>query len=104
MSDFYKVICDDVEFIPQKSYSIKELEKEYEKQSKYILDKMNEKYSGTAISDETKLQRRQEIMYLKRRLLDPISERIAQLAQFEINPAMIRISVSRFTNLRDINL
>ena len=91
--DFSKVICDNIKFIPQKSQSIKDLEKEYEKQSKYILDKINEKYSNSIISDRIKLQRQQELMDLKRRFLDPISERITQLAKVEVNTAMIQISV-----------
>lgn len=91
--DFSKVTCDNIKFIPQKSQPIKDLEKEYEKQSKYILDKINEKYSGSIMSDRIKLQRQQELMGLKRMFLDPISERITQLAKVEINTAMIQISV-----------
>ena len=91
--DFSKVICDNIKFIPQKSQAVKDLEKEYEKQSKYILDKINEKYYNSIMSDRIKLQRQQELMGLKRRFLDPISERITQLAKVEVNTAMIQISV-----------
>lgn len=92
--DFSKVTYDNIKFIPQKSQAVKDLEKEYEKQCKYIQDKINEKYCGTIDSDGIKLQRQQELMGLKRRFLDPISERITQLAKVEVNTAMIQISVS----------
>lgn len=91
--DFSRVTYDEIKFIPQKSQSIKDLEKEYEKQSKYILDKINEKYSGSIMSDRIKLQRQQELMGLKRMFLDPISEKITELAKVEVNTAMIQISV-----------
>lgn len=81
MFGFSKVTCDDIKFIPLESQSIKDLEKEYEKQSKYILDKINEKYSISIEPDRINLQRQQEFMDLKRRFLDPISERITQLAK-----------------------
>jgi len=92
--DFSKVTCDNIKFIPQKSQAVKDLEKEYEKQCKYIHDKINEKYYGTIDSDETKLQIKRELMDLKRRFLDPISEKITELALLEANPPMIQISVS----------
>ncbi|MBQ8680853.1 MAG: hypothetical protein IJ688_00840 [Treponema sp.] len=91
--DFSKVTCDNIKFIPQKSQAIKDLEKEYEKQSKYILDKINEKYYGSIMSDRIKLQRRQELMGLKRMFLDPISKKITELSLLEANPPMIQISV-----------
>lgn len=46
------------------------------------------------MSDRIKLQRRQELMELKRMFLDPISEKITELALLEANPPMIQISVS----------
>ena len=46
------------------------------------------------MSDRIKLQRRQELMGLKRMFLDPISEKITELAKVEVNTAMIQISVS----------
>lgn len=92
--DFSKVTCDNIRFIPQKSQAVKDLEKEYEKQCKYIQDKINEKYCGTIDSDGIKLQRRQEFMDLKRRFLDPISEKITELSLLEVNPPMIQVSAS----------
>ena len=92
--DFSKVTCDNIKFIPQKSQAVKDLEKEYEKQCKYIHDKINEKYCGTIDSDGIKLKMKQELMDLKRRFLDPISEKITELSLLEANPPMIQISAS----------
>lgn len=92
--DFSKVTCDNIKFIHKKSQAVKDLEKEYEKQCKYIQDKINEKYCGTIDSDGIKLQRRQELMDLKRRFLDPISEKITELSLLEVNPPMIQVSAS----------
>ena len=92
--DFSKVTCDNIKFIPQKSQAVKDLEKEYEKRCKYIQDKINEKYCGAIDSDRIKLQRRQELMGLKRMFLDPISEKITELSLLEVNPPMIQVSAS----------